>query len=144
MRITTALRFVAPIVVALAVAGCSGGGVDDTSTTSPSSSTTTPISGDSSPGTEAFWDAFMATAPPGDIDQREVIETADRLCIGLELLQAAGTAPGHAAEAIARVLVAGLSDTDEARFGTILSIAPSTMCNEVDRYAESVAYWLGL
>ena len=149
MRVTTIRRLVALIVVALSIAACTSAGSGDPSTTSASSSTTTtPIAGDgapddASPELRAFWAAFVATAPAGDVDQQGVVDTADRLCVGLELMQAAGTPPGHAADAIARVLLAGLSESDKARFGTILAIAPSTMCDQVDRYAESVAYWLG-
>jgi hypothetical protein len=41
-------------------------------------------------------------------------------------------------------LSTGISWAPEmAEFGLILALAPTTLCDEVLRYGESVAYWLG-
>lgn len=126
--------FLVVILAAFVAAGC-------TSSTEDSTSTTVVV--DLTDEQQAFIDAFESSAPNG-ADSAAALEVGESLCVNLELLQAAGTPPGHAADAIEQVLLADATSTEKAEFGVVLAVAPVTLCEDLARYGEAVTYWLGL
>jgi hypothetical protein len=126
---------VVAVVIGLLAIGCTSSGSEDTTTT-----TTAEQVPDLTTEQQDFVDAYTAE---GDGDASVALAAAETLCLNLELLQAAGSPPGHSAEAIELVLLEDASTEEMAEFGLILALAPTTLCDEVLRYGESVAYWLG-
>ncbi|MCB1246533.1 MAG: hypothetical protein KDB69_04645 [Acidimicrobiia bacterium] len=134
--ITTSL-----FVVALAVVGCGGSTTDSVVDSSTTTTTTVPVS-EITPDQEAFIDA-LAAAGRSDIAAGVALATAESVCRDLKLLQAAGTPPGHAANAIESVVLDSETATERADYGLVLALAPTVLCEEVFRFAEQVSYWLG-
>jgi hypothetical protein len=137
MRIKSISRpfLVAAVIVGVLAVGCTGNDSGETTTTaSPTTDLTTEQ--------QEFLTAFEDAAP-GDHDGSHVLAAGEAMCVNLELLQAAGTPPGYAADAFDLVVLDGASVTEKSEFGLILALAPTTLCDEVARYGEAVSYWLG-
>lgn len=138
----SATRFAVVVALfAVVVVGCSTGG-DDTTTTAPTTTlpSTTPVA--VTDEQQAFLDALPES---GDLeaDPSIALAMAESTCVLLEVLQASGTPPGNAAEAIDAVVLGDATPLEMSQYGMILSLAPTTLCTSVERYGEAVSYWLG-
>ena len=132
---------VAAVAVALLAVGCTGGDTAPDTTSTTITVTTVPPS-DLTPDQQEFVDAYEITVGV-DADSTQALVAGETLCLNLALLQASGTPPGHAADAIDLIILDGATVSEKAEFGLILALAPSTLCVDAGRYGESVAYWLG-
>lgn len=129
------------VVLAMVAVGCSSNDTASDITSTTITVTTVPES-ELTVDQQEFVDAYAATAGDG-AEPTEALAAGETVCLNLALLQASGTPPGHAADAIDLILLDGASVGEKAEFGLILALAPSTLCLDTQRYAESVAYWLG-